>query len=151
MIFKSDVASDQGDLNGFLDRGSHVKGELKFDTSFRVDGKITGSVTSTGTLIVGDGGEVDGDITIGRLFVSGVLRGSVKAGGRIQVAPGGKVFADLVTPSLVIEDGAVFEGRCSMTGEPREGTKEEASGSSGSGSSGSGEASKPKLVPKAAG
>ncbi len=146
MIFKSDGASGQGDLNGFLDRGSHVQGELRFETSFRVDGKVTGRVTSTGSLIVGDGGEVDGEVAVGRLFVSGVLRGSVKATGRIQVAPGGKVYADLMTPSLVIEDGAVFEGRCSMTGEPRASERKvEAAGA------GTGDSSKPKLVPKAAG
>lgn len=146
MIFKSDGASGQGDLNGFLDRGSHVQGELRFENSFRVDGKVTGSVSSTGSLIVGDGGEVDGDVSVGRLFVSGVLRGSVKATGRIQVAPGGKVYADLVTPALVIEDGAVFEGRCSMTGEPRE------VGRAGSERGERGEPAKPKLVvPKAAG
>lgn len=147
MIFKSDGASGQGDLNGFLDRGSHVQGELRFENSFRVDGKVTGSVSSTGSLIVGDGGEVDGDVSVGRLFVSGVLRGSVKATGRIQVAPGGKVFADLVTPALVIEDGAVFEGRCSMTGQPRE------VGRAGGAEQGErGEPGKPKLVmPKAAG
>lgn len=145
MIFKSDGASGQGDLNGFLDRGSHLQGELRFETSFRVDGKVSGSVTSTGSLIVGDGGEVDGEVAVGRLFVSGVLRGSVKATGRIQVAPGGKVYADLMTPSLVIEDGAVFEGRCSMTGEPR------VSASERKAEAVAGDASKPKLVPKAAG
>jgi cytoskeletal protein CcmA (bactofilin family) len=143
LIFKSDGATGQGDLNGFLDRGSHLQGELRFEASFRVDGKVTGSVTSTGSLIVGDGGEVDGEVAVGRLFVSGVLRGAVKASGRIQVAPGGKVYADLVTPSLVIEDGAVFEGRCSMTGEPRA-SERTADGMAG-------DASKPKLVPKAAG
>lgn len=147
MIFKSDGASGQGDLNGFLDRGSHLQGELRFETSFRVDGKVTGRVTSTGSLIVGDGGEVDGEVAVGRLFVSGVLRGSVKATGRIQVAPGGKVYADLVTPSLVIEDGAVFEGRCSMTGEPRASERK----TEGAAAAGGGDASKPKLVPKAAG
>ena len=145
MIFKSNEASGpQGDLNGFLDRGSHLEGELRFDTSFRIDGRVTGRVTSPGgSLIVGDGGEIEGEVEVGRLFVSGVLRGTVSASARIQIAPGGKVYADLSTPSLVIEDGAVFEGRCSMTGEPR-GTGERKAKPAE-------EAAKPKLVPKAAG
>lgn len=108
---------EQRDLNGFLDRGSRVQGELSFDASFRVDGRFDGRVRSTGSLVVGEQGEVDADVEVGHLLVSGVVRGSVKAAKQIHVAPGGKLLADIQTPSLMIEDGAVFEGRCSMTGE----------------------------------
>jgi cytoskeletal protein CcmA (bactofilin family) len=115
MIFKSD--GKQSDLNGFLDNGSHVHGELRFQTSFRVDGKFDGSVVSEGDLIVGDGGEVDGDLRVGQIVVSGIVRGTIRASRRVHISPSGKVFADVDTPTLVIEDGALFEGRCSMTRE----------------------------------
>lgn len=112
MIFKTD--QQPGDLNGFLDRGSQMVGELHFDTTFRVDGKFTGKAVSSGDLVVGEGGEIEGEIEVGRLFVSGVVRGKVRASRQVQLAAGGKAFADLTTPSLVIEDGAQLEGRCSM-------------------------------------
>jgi cytoskeletal protein CcmA (bactofilin family) len=118
MIFKSE--GKQSDLNGFLDSGSHVNGELRFQTSFRVDGKLDGTVVSDGDLIVGDGGEVDGDLRVGQIVVSGTVRGTIRAAKRVHISPSGKVFADVNTPSLIIEDGAVFEGRCSMS---REGVK----------------------------
>jgi len=118
MIFKSD--GKQSDLNGFLDNGSHVQGELHFETSFRVDGKFSGKVQSEGDLIVGDGGEIDGDVVVGQVFVSGTVKGTIQASRKVQISPRGKVFADIETPSLVIEDGAYFEGRCAMI---REGTK----------------------------
>lgn len=113
MIFKADAS--QGDLNGFVDRGSHLQGELHFENSFRVDGKVTGVVVSEGNLAIGENGEVEGEVRVGQVFVAGTLRGNVQALRKIQVAPGGKVYADLSTPALVIEDGAVFEGRCSMS------------------------------------
>lgn len=115
MIFKSE--GKQSDLNGFLDSGSHVHGELRFQTSFRVDGTFNGSVVSDGDLIVGDGGEVEGDLRVGQIIISGTVRGTVSASRRVHLSPSGKVFADVDTPSLIIEDGAVFEGRCSMTRE----------------------------------
>jgi cytoskeletal protein CcmA (bactofilin family) len=115
MIFKSE--GKQSDLNGFLDSGSHVHGELRFQTSFRVDGTFNGSVVSDGDLIVGDGGEVEGDLRVGQIIISGTVRGTVRASRRVHLSPSGKVFADVDTPSLIIEDGAVFEGRCSMTRE----------------------------------
>jgi cytoskeletal protein CcmA (bactofilin family) len=113
MIFKSE--GKQSDLNGFLDNGSHVHGELRFQTSFRVDGKFDGTVVSEGDLIVGDGGEVDGELRVGQIVISGTARGTIRASRRVHISPTGKVFADVDTPSLVIEDGAVFEGRCSMS------------------------------------
>jgi cytoskeletal protein CcmA (bactofilin family) len=115
MIFKSD--GKQSDLNGFLDGGSHLHGELRFEASFRVDGKLTGTVESEGDLIVGEAGEVEGDVRAGQVFVSGTVRGSIRALRRVQIASSGKVFAEIDTPSLVIEDGATFEGHCSMSRE----------------------------------
>lgn len=112
MIFKSD--GRQSDLNGFLDSGSHLEGELRFEASFRVDGKLTGIVRSEGDLIVGESGEVEGELYVGQIFVSGTVRGTIRASRRIQISPNGKVFAELDTPSLIIEDGATFEGRCAM-------------------------------------
>jgi cytoskeletal protein CcmA (bactofilin family) len=112
MIFKAE--GKHADLNGFLDNGSHLQGELRFDASFRVDGKLTGTVESEGDLIVGESGEVDGEVRVGQIFVSGTVRGTVRASRKVQIAPHGKLFAEIDTPSLVIEDGAVFEGTCSM-------------------------------------
>jgi cytoskeletal protein CcmA (bactofilin family) len=104
----------QGDLNGFLDRGSHLHGELQFDTHFRVHGKLTGEVTTEGELVVGEGGEVDGELRVGQIIVSGEVRGSIHATRRVQITATGKVLADVDTPSLIVEDGAFFEGRCAM-------------------------------------
>jgi cytoskeletal protein CcmA (bactofilin family) len=114
MIFKSDGKQQSSDLNGFLDNGSHLHGELRFDASFRVDGRLTGTVESEGDLIVGEAGEVEGDLKVGQIFVFGTVRGTIRASRKIQIAPNGKVFAEIDTPALVIEDGATFEGRCSM-------------------------------------
>jgi cytoskeletal protein CcmA (bactofilin family) len=122
VIFKHESA--QSDLNGFLDSGSHVHGELEFEASFRVDGRFTGKIVSPGSLVVGEGGEVDGEVRAAQIFVSGTLRGTVQADKRLQIAAGGRVFADVSTPSLIIEDGAIFEGRCAMTREAEPAAKD---------------------------
>lgn len=121
MIFKSD--STAGELNGFLDSGSRMEGELHFDTTFRIDGKLSGKVVSDGDLVVGDGGDLEGEIRVGQIFISGTVRGEIHAVRRVQIAANGKAFADLYTPSLVIEDGALFEGRCSMKRDGRSGVE----------------------------
>lgn len=115
MIFKSE--GKQSDLNGFLDNGSHVSGELRFQTSFRVDGKFTGTVISEGELIVGQGGEVDGDLRVGQVVISGTVSGTIRASRRVHLSATGKLLADIDTPVLVIDEGGFFQGRCSMVRE----------------------------------
>ncbi len=112
MMFKGSGA--QGDLNGFLDSGSHMHGELNFEDTFRIDGQFSGSVISDGDLIVGERGDVDGEVRVRRVFVSGTVRGVLKALERVEITAAGKVMADVFTPSLTIDEGAFFEGRCSM-------------------------------------
>ena len=114
MIFKSEGSTT--DLNGFLDAGSHVEGDLRFENTFRIDGKLTGRIVSDGTLIVGEGGQLNGEVSAGQIFISGRVEGQIKARQRVQIAVSGKVLADIETPTLVVEDGALFEGRCTMAG-----------------------------------
>jgi cytoskeletal protein CcmA (bactofilin family) len=114
----------RGDLNGFLDAGSHIHGELHFEDTFRIDGKLTGKAVSKGELVVGERGTVDAEVEVGSVFISGELRGSIKARHRIEIAAGGRAFADLETPVLVVEDGALLEGRCRMTREDELGRSE---------------------------
>jgi cytoskeletal protein CcmA (bactofilin family) len=107
-----------GELNGFLDKGSHLEGELRFEQTFRVDGRVTGRIVSAGDLVVGERGEVEGEIEVGRLFVSGTVRGKVRAG-RLEIASRGRLHADVETPTLVVEEGALFEGGCVMERDAR--------------------------------
>jgi cytoskeletal protein CcmA (bactofilin family) len=100
-------------LNGFLDAGSHLRGDLHFEDTFRIDGKLTGKVDSAGDLYVGERGEVEGEVKVGRLFVSGRVRAVVQAQ-RIEVAPGGQLRGEVETPTLVIDEGAIFEGQSRM-------------------------------------
>lgn len=107
-------SSSQGELNGFLDAGSHIKGTLHFEDTFRIDGKVTGNVESDGHLIVGEKGEVDGEIDVKRVSVSGIVRGHLKARERVEITSLGRVYADITAPILTMEEGAILEGRCVM-------------------------------------
>lgn len=107
----------RGDLNGFLDAGSFIEGALHFEDTFRLDGRLKGRIVSHGDLVVGENGEVEAEIEVGRIFVSGTVRGTLKALQRVEIAAGGKVLADLQTPSLIVEDGAILQGHCNMSSE----------------------------------
>ncbi|HVS63635.1 MAG TPA: polymer-forming cytoskeletal protein [Thermoanaerobaculia bacterium] len=113
MIFRGD-ASGGSQLNGFLDTGSRITGELRFEQEFRIDGAVDGKVVSDGELVVGEQGVVEGEIEVGTVYISGTVRAKVRAHRRIEITASGKVYGEISTPALVIEEGALFEGRCAM-------------------------------------
>jgi cytoskeletal protein CcmA (bactofilin family) len=103
-----------GELNGFLDKGSSFKGELEFDDTMRIDGKFNGTITSKNELIVGESANIEGDIHVGRIAISGTVIGKIVADQRVEIHRNGKVYSDIDTPALIIEEGAIFQGNCVM-------------------------------------
>ena len=103
-----------GELNGFLDRGSSFKGEMEFEDTMRIDGKFNGKIVSKNELIVGESAHIEGDLHVGRVAISGTIVGKIVADQRVEIHRNGKVYCDIETPSLVIEEGAIFQGNCAM-------------------------------------
>ncbi len=101
-------------LNGFVDTGCTIRGELEFSSYFRVDGRVEGTVRSRSELVVGDGGVVEGEVEVARCIVGGEIHGTIRASEQVLLHAGAKVWADIHTPALVMEDGAFLEGSVSM-------------------------------------
>jgi cytoskeletal protein CcmA (bactofilin family) len=104
-----------GTLNGFLDQGCSIKGDIVFSDLLRVHGQATGTVRSDGELLVGEGGVVEGEILVARLVVAGTVRGTIKARERLVVHSSGRITAEITTPVLVVDEGGVVEGTVKMT------------------------------------
>jgi len=106
-----------GDIRGFLGEGTDIKGEVSFNEILRVDGKISGKVISeSGTLLVGERGYIKANVEAGSVSVSGTVEGTITAKNKVEIHPTGKVYGDVYTQALIIEHGAVFDGKCHMTG-----------------------------------
>ncbi len=104
----------QGELNALLGKGSSFEGKLLFEGSVRIDGKFTGEIISTDTLIIGEGAEVKGEIAVGTLVVVGEYNGNAKASKSVELRAPAKVRGTLTTASIVIERGVFFDGNCKM-------------------------------------
>ena len=105
----------EGTLSGFVGGGTVVTGEANFKAMMRVDGHLSGRVSSTsGTLIVGSNGKVDANIEVAVAQIHGTVNGDIIATQRLELGRSAKVNGNIQTPSLVIEQGAVFEGSCKM-------------------------------------
>lgn len=105
---------DVGDIKAFLGNGAEFEGLLCFDGTVRIDGLFKGEIQTNDCLIIGDTGKVEAEIQVGHLVVMGKLTGNVKAGHKVEIASTGHVHGDLISPILVIQEGAVLEGNIKM-------------------------------------
>lgn len=117
MKFGNRTASNDGptDLRSFLGEGTDIVGEIKFSEIMRVDSTISGTVTSdSGSLLIMERGRVKATVTVGSVEVSGTVEGTITAKTNVKIHPTGRVYGDIYTPALIIEHGAVFDGKCHM-------------------------------------
>jgi cytoskeletal protein CcmA (bactofilin family) len=105
-----------GEINTLLGRGSEFEGKLTFEGTVRIDGTLRGEVFSDDVLIVGEGARVEAEIDVGEIIVQGAVMGNIRAKRSIELLTPGRVKGDLTTPSLQIDKGVIFEGRCFMEG-----------------------------------
>jgi cytoskeletal protein CcmA (bactofilin family) len=111
---------------GWIGKGIEVSGEIYFSERLQVDGKVKGRLSSeTGTLIIGESGHIEAQIDIGTCVIHGALHGNLRAKSRVEIRRTGKVTGDVLTPVLVVEEGAVFNGVIKMGAEAARGLLEE--------------------------
>lgn len=112
--------SAKGGNTGYsvIDDRLTIRGELDTDGTVRVDGHIEGALHRAGSLIIGAGGEVVGDIEAAEVVVAGTVRGNVHASGRIEVEPGASVHGEIRANAMLLREGAIIHGKVSIGAAP---------------------------------
>jgi cytoskeletal protein CcmA (bactofilin family) len=105
----------EGRLSGFVGHGTTLTGETNFHAMLRVDGHLVGTVSSeSGTLIVGTNGQVDANVAVAAAMINGSVNGDIVASEKLQLGRTARVLGNIQSPRLIIEEGAILEGSCSM-------------------------------------
>ncbi len=102
-----------------VDRYSAFDGNFRSQRDIRVEGELKGDVSCDGTLFIADGATVIASVDAEHVTVAGDLSGEIRCRGRLQILPNGRVRAKVTTASLVIQEGAVYEGQLEMAGIER--------------------------------
>ena len=110
------LAQRFGTLRAALGAGTVIQGKLSFDTPVRIDGKLSGEIHSTDAIIVGEEGVIDAEVEVKTLIVMGLVKGKITATNLIEILDKGKLQGDIVTPTLMVDEGAQFDGNCKMPG-----------------------------------
>ena len=114
-----------------------IKGSIKFSNDLVVDGRIEGSISSDGSLTVGENARIKAEIKTRSVIIYGKVHGNIEVVDVIELKANAELVGDVKAASLSIEPGAIFVGK-STVGVPSVKAQEKASEASSSSSSNSG-------------
>ena len=101
-------------ISAFIGPGSAFEGKLTFEGVIRLDGRFTGEIHSSGTLIIGRAAHVDAEIVVDSVVVSGEVHGNIRARNRVELHSPAKLYGNITSPILIIDEGVLFDGSCEM-------------------------------------
>lgn len=101
-------------ITTIIGRGAECNGDFSADCSVRVDGTIQGNLTVSGMAIVGACGYINGNVSAQTVIIGGEVNGNVNAPVKVELTPTARVIGDIATGAIVIDEKAIFQGRCDM-------------------------------------
>jgi cytoskeletal protein CcmA (bactofilin family) len=108
------TSGDTSRETAFLGKGTRLSGKVSFEGTARIEGQIEGEIVANDTLLIGESALVNAQITGGTIVIHGKVTGDITASKKLEIRAPGRLYGNVTTPSLVIEEGVVFEGHCSM-------------------------------------
>jgi cytoskeletal protein CcmA (bactofilin family) len=97
-----------------LAKGVLLRGEIHVEGTVRIDGRLDGDIQTKGQVIIGEDGLVQGTITAGTVISSGRIKAKVTANERVQLMKTATLIGEVLTPILIIEEGAKLQGVTDM-------------------------------------
>ena len=101
-----------------LTTGSKIVGTITADSDYRIDGMIEGDLQCNGKVVIGEAGREKGTIVCHNAEIFGLMEGKITCSEQMSLRSSGKIAGDVITKTLIVEPGAVFNGTCSMGGNP---------------------------------
>jgi cytoskeletal protein CcmA (bactofilin family) len=124
----SSANASSGEVTTLLGRGSEFEGKLSFEGTVRVDGKLSGEIFTDDVLIIGEGAEVNAEISVGAIIIEGTVHGNIHAKRSVEIHTPARVRGNISTPSLSIDKGVMFDGQCQMEANGASAGKSRAAG-----------------------
>ena len=105
------MAEDNGEVT-IVGTGARLEGNVVSAGNLRIDGQVKGQISMVqGTLLVAPTARIEADIDVTNVTIHGTMAGKVAAGERVELTPTATVKGTLVAPSVVLREGATFNGK----------------------------------------
>lgn len=109
----SSISTDK--IDTLVGKNTTIEGSLSAEGTVRVEGKLNGDVVLTGNLIVGEEGYIKGNIKADSVVLSGIVEGNITVNNHLHITSCAKLTGDIDAKSIIIDEGAIFNGNCKMT------------------------------------
>lgn len=107
------AGNQNGVFESCIGKGTKISGKLNFREPARIEGEAEGEITGD-EIVIAVGAVVTARIAAVRLTIAGQVAGEIIARERIELLPTARLRCTLTTPSLVLNEGAQFDGDCKM-------------------------------------
>jgi len=111
---KNGVGIRGGDTNCVVSSGTRVEGDFTATENVRLDGSLKGTLKCEKRLVVGEKGQVEGQVEASEAVIMGTITGDVKISGSLLLQGTAKIFGDITAKYLVVEEGAAYNGQCKV-------------------------------------
>ena len=98
-----------------ISNGTEITGDIKSNGDIRIDGSLTGNLSTKGKVVIGPTGKVNGEVYCKNSEVSGAVEGKISVGQLLNLKASSKIVGEIITFKLSIEPGAKFSGNCKMS------------------------------------
>ena len=105
------------EIKAFLGKETEFSGKLILNGSARIDGVFSGEIWGSGTLVIGKSAKVEANVSVDNIHIFGELAGELAVKNQTEISETGVFSGSLKTKKLVVLEGAILEGRCSMKTE----------------------------------
>jgi cytoskeletal protein CcmA (bactofilin family) len=102
-------------------QGAKLEGTVVSAGSLRIDGQVKGQINADGDVMLSPQCQVEADIRAQNVVVAGRFKGSIVVKAKAELAAGGRVEGNITAKTLVIEEGAVFQGQSVMEQQAAQG------------------------------
>ena len=114
------IVKTTGDIStNVIGEKSYFTGNFSINGSLRIDGRFEGKSLKADQLYIGHDGKVKTNIEAVSVIVEGLIMGNINATSRVLLMPTAKVYGDIRTPELIIQNGVLLEGRCTIANDLR--------------------------------
>lgn len=97
-----------------IGKSTRIKGEINSEADFRIDGKMEGSITTSGKVVIGKDGFVEGKIICHNADIEGKFSGVLNVSGLLALRATTNIEGEVTVAKLSVEPGAIFNATCSM-------------------------------------
>lgn len=97
-----------------IEKGTKITGEIQSESDFRIDGILEGSISTSGKVVIGKEGKINGKVICKNADFEGVFSGNLEVKETLNLKSSSKTEGDVIISKLIVDAGAFFNAKCSM-------------------------------------